>query len=111
MKKNFMFFVFIAIISSILLGEGDTKIIVRSVSINGAHSLNSFDFLRVIRTKPSSLFNKEYFDRRLVKFDAISLKTFFISQGFLFSSVKDSVVVHDEFVDIYFNIYGFLKMT
>ena len=104
MKKNFVLFVLIASLSSILLGKSNNKLVVRSVSINGAHSLDSFDLLRVIRTKPSSLFNKEYFDRRLVKFDAISLKTFFISQGFLFSSVKDSVVVHDEFVDIYFNI-------
>ena len=66
MKNSFVFCVLIAILSSILLGEGYTKTIVRSVSINGAHSLNSFDLLRVIRTKPSSLFNKEYFDRRLV---------------------------------------------
>jgi hypothetical protein len=75
MKKNFVLFVLIATLSSILLGESDTKLVVRSVNIHGAHSLNSFDLLRVIRTKPSSLFNKEYFDRRLVKFDAISLKT------------------------------------
>ena len=104
MKKNFVLFVLIATLSSILLGEGNTKPVVRTVSINGAHSLNSFDLLRVIRTKPSSLFNKEYFDRRLVKFDAISLKTFYNSQGFLSSSVKDSVVIQDKFADIFFNI-------
>ncbi len=104
MKKNFVLFVLIATLSSILLGEGNTKPVVRTVSINGAHSLNSFDLLRVIRTKPSSLFNKEYFDRRLVKFDAISLKTLYNSQGFLSSSVKDSVVIQDNFANIFFNI-------
>ena len=104
MKKNFVLFVLIAILSSTLFGEDKTKLVVRSVSINGAHSFNSFDLLRVIRTKPSSVFNKEYFDRRLVKFDAISLKTFCISQGFLSSTVKDSVVIQDESVNIYFNI-------
>jgi len=104
MKKNFVLFVLIATLSSILLGESDTKLVVRSVNIHGAHSLNSFDLLRVIRTKPSSLFNKEYFDRRLVKFDAISLKTYYISQGFLSSIVEDSVVIMDEFANIYFNI-------
>ena len=104
MKKKFMLFVLIATLSSNLFGESKTKLVVRSVNINGVHSLNSFDLLRVIRTKPSSVFNKEYFDRRLVKFDAISLKTFCISQGFLSSTVKDSVVIQDESVNIYFNI-------
>ena len=99
-----MLFVLIATLSSNLFGESKTKLVVRSVNINGVHSLNSFDLLRVIRTKPSSVFNKEYFDRRLVKFDAISLKTFCISQGFLSSTVKDSVVIQDESVNIYFNI-------
>jgi outer membrane protein insertion porin family len=104
MKKKFVLFVLIAILSSNLFGKSKTKLVVRTVNINGVHSLNSYDLLRVIRTKPSSLFNKEYFDRRLVKFDAISLKTFCISQGFLSSTVKDSVVIQDESVNIYFNI-------
>jgi outer membrane protein insertion porin family len=104
MKKKFVLFVLIAILSSNLFGKSKTKLVVRTVNINGVHSLNSYDLLRVIRTKPSSVFNKEYFDRRLVKFDAISLKTFCISQGFLSSTVKDSVVIQDESVNIYFNI-------
>ena len=104
MKKNFVLFVLIAFLSSTLFGESKTKLVVKKVSINGAHSLNSFDLLGVIRTKPSSVFNKEYFDRRLVKFDAISLKTFCISQGFLSSTVKDSVVIQNESVNIHFNI-------
>ena len=104
MKKKFVLFVLIAILSSNLFGKSKTKLVVRMVNINGVHSLNSYELFRVIRTKPSSVFNKEYFDRRLVKFDAISLKTFCISQGFLSSTVKDSVVIQDESVNIYFNI-------
>ena len=99
-----MLFGLIATLSPILLGENNPKPKVRSVTIKGAYSLNSSDLLSVIRTKPSSLFNKEYFDRRLAKFDAISLKTYYVSHGFLSSSVKDSVAVQDEFVDIFFNI-------
>tara|TARA_B100001013_G_scaffold130676_1_gene76288 strand:+ start:463 stop:2229 length:1767 start_codon:yes stop_codon:yes gene_type:complete len=99
-----MLFGLIATLSPILIGENNPKPKVRSVTIKGAYSLNSSDLLSVIRTKPSSLFNKEYFDRRLAKFDAISLKTYYVSHGFLSSSVKDSVAVQDEFVDIFFNI-------
>ena len=105
MKKNFVLFGLIATLCPILLGESNPKLKVRSVIITGAYSLNSIELLSVIRTKPSTLFNNQYFDRRLAKFDAISLKTFYVSHGFLSSSVKDSVVVKDEFVDIFFNIH------
>ena len=105
MKKNFVLFGLIATLYPILLGENNPKLKVRSVTITGAYSLNSIELLSVIRTKPSTLFNNQYFDRRLAKFDAISLKTSYVSHGFLSASVKDSVVVKDEFVDIFFNIH------
>ena len=105
MKNKIVLLGLLATLSANLLGESNPKQIVRSVTIKGANSLNSSDLLSVIRTKPSSLFNKEYFDRRLAKFDTISLKTYYVSHGFLSSIVKDSVLVQDEFVDIFFNIH------
>lgn len=104
MKKNLVLLGLAASLSTLLLGDNNPKLKVRSVNIKGGHSLESSELLSVIRTNPSSFFKNEYFDRRLAKFDAISLKTYYASRGFLSSSVKDSVVVQDGFVDIYFNI-------
>jgi len=101
MKRNMVLFLAVFLVS-FLWGEKNKKLTVNSVNLRGNISLNSSQLMSVVRTKPSSLFKKQYFDRRLVKFDAISLKTFFVSQGFLNATVKDSVALSDEFVDIYF---------
>ena len=104
MKNIYYLIGIIGFLSVDLLGSSSQKIIVRSVNLRGSHVLESSELLSVIKTKPSSLFNKQYFDRRLQKFDAISLKTFYISKGFINAIVKDSVHIQDNYADVYFNL-------
>ncbi len=104
MKNIYYLIGIIGFLSADLLGSSSQKIIVRSVNLRGFHVLESSELLSVIKTKPSSLFNKQYFDRRLQKFDAISLKTFYISKGFINAIVKDSVHIQDNYADVYFNL-------
>ncbi|MBH49660.1 MAG: hypothetical protein CMG69_02800 [Candidatus Marinimicrobia bacterium] len=104
MNMKLMSFGLMASLTTLLLGESEPKLKVNSVVLMGVHTLNESELMSVIRTKPSSLFKNQYFDRRLVKFDAISLKTFCVSHGFLNSSVKDSIVIQDEMVNIFFKV-------
>jgi outer membrane protein insertion porin family len=68
---------------------------------------NSFDVKQlrnVLRIHESRFLSKMDFDRRLIKLDAINIKTFYVSQGYLGVDVKDSVSFSNDFVDIYFII-------
>ena len=59
-----------------------------------------------IELKPPSImaFNSIDFDRRLLKLDAINVKNYYNSKGFLEASVKDSFKVDNNKVDIFFLI-------
>ena len=61
-------------------------------------------YLFTIDLKTSSLFRFSDidFDRRLLKLDAISIKSLYNSYGFLEATVKDSFKIIDQSADIFF---------
>ena len=79
---------------------------VNKVSFIGNNVLKKSDLLNQLELKPSSLslFSKPEFDRRLLKLDAISIKNYYNSQGFLEVTVKDSFSTSVEGVDVFFVI-------
>ena len=81
---------------------------VNKVFFIGNEKLNNSSLFNQIELKPSNilLFSKPTFDRRLLKLDAISLKNYYNSEGFLEVSVKDSFAISPVFVSIppYFSI-------
>ncbi len=79
---------------------------VNKVSFIGNSVLKKSDLLNQLELKPSSLslFSKPEFDRRLLKLDAISIKNYYNSQGFLEVTVKDSFSTSVEGVDVFFVI-------
>ena len=79
---------------------------VNKVSFIGNKVLKKSDLLNQLELKPSSLslFSKPEFDRRLLKLDAISIKNYYNSQGFLEVTVKDSFSTSVEGVDVFFVI-------
>ena len=79
---------------------------VNEVSFIGNKVLKKSDLLNQLELKPSSLslFSKPEFDRRLLKLDAISIKNYYNSQGFLEVTVKDSFSTSVEGVDVFFVI-------
>ena len=80
--------------------------LVSSVNYIGNHSFSHRKLMDQVQLKRSSflLFSRVEFDRRLLKLDAISIKNFYHSNGFLEVTVKDSFSVNDDKVDIYFII-------
>ena len=79
---------------------------VNKVSFIGNSVLKKSDLLNQLELKPSSLslFSKPEFDRRLLKLDAISIKNYYNSQGFLEVTVKDSFSTSVDGVDVFFVI-------
>mgnify|MGYP001989342848 FL=1 len=83
----------------------DTRV-VNSVNFIGNQTFSHRKLLDQVQLKPSSLliFSRVEFDRRLLKLDAISLKNFYHSNGFLEVAVKDSFAVNEDETDIFFII-------
>jgi len=79
---------------------------VSSMNYIGNHSFSYNKLKDQVELKPSPLllFSQVEFDRRLLKLDAISIKNFYHSNGFLEVVVKDSFSVIEDEVDIYFII-------
>ena len=100
-------FLLVAIAATIsLCAQKSNTRTINSVSIIGHHSFNQRKLLEQIQLKPGSflLFSRVEFDRRLLKLDAISLKNYYHSNGFLEVAVKDSFSVINDKVDIFFII-------
>ena len=104
-KLKLFLLVAIAATISLYAQKSNTRTI-NSVSIIGHHSFSQRKLLEQIQLKPGSflLFSRVEFDRRLLKLDAISLKNYYHSKGFLEVAVKDSFSVINDKVDIFFII-------
>ncbi len=100
-------FLLVAIAATIsLCAQKSNTRTINSVSIIGHHSFSQRKLLEQIQLKPGSflLFSRVEFDRRLLKLDAISLKNYYHSNGFLEVAVKDSFSVINDKVDVFFII-------
>ena len=77
---------------------------VNSVTYIGNKSFSNAKLIKFSELKPPSilLFSSTPFDRRLLKLDAIALKNFYQSEGFLETIVQDSFSVDGDEVDIFF---------
>ena len=102
---------FIAIVSYFLiyrslLGQ-ELPIKINSVTISGNNSIPQKELMPLLRQRPSNFsftFKGTSFNNRLLKMDAITIKNYFISKGFLLVDVKESYELKDEIADINFNI-------
>ena len=80
--------------------------VINKVSFAGNKLIDSDELRDQIELKPPSImmFSSIDFDRRLLKLDAINIKNYYNSKGFLETTVKDSFYVNDNQVDIFFLI-------
>ena len=99
-KLILIFFTF----SVSLLAQSLNDRFVNNVNYIGNESFSTSKLISFSELKPSSLllFSNTPFDRRLLKLDAIALKNFYQSEGFLETTVLDSFSVVGDKVDIYF---------
>ena len=101
----------IAVISYLLfycsiLGK-ESPIKINSVTISGNNSISKKDLMLLLRQRPSNFsftFKGTSFNNRLLKMDAITIKNYFISKGFLLVDVKESYELKDDIADVNFKI-------
>ena len=78
---------------------------VKTVSILGSEIVKESLILSAMRTKKSTIFSSQEFDSRILRLDAISVKTLYISNGFLEVSVEDSIRIVDGKVHVFLKIF------
>ena len=94
------------LLTTISFSQISERRIISNVFFIGNGQVNSSELEDQIELKPPSVmsFNSIDFDRRLLKLDAINIKNFYNSKGFLEASIKDSFDVVNNKVDIFFLI-------
>lgn len=94
----------IILLVSIGLSQESTPTKINNVNLIGVESFAEKQIRDVLRIRDANFFSKMEYDRRLIKLDAINIKTFYVSQGFLGVDIKDSVAILNDLVDVYFII-------
>ena len=81
----------ICLLSCSLFSKSNKEILIQSVSLIGNRNVTKNEALLLVRQKSPNLFFKNKFDGRLVRLDALTLKNYYFSKGFLDAAVVDSV--------------------
>jgi len=100
--NKFLFLLVIYFMSCFLFAS--QKKTVKTINIIGAETVKESLILTAMRTKKSTLFSPQEFDSRILRLDAISIKTLYISNGFLEVSVEDSTRIVDGEVHVFLKI-------
>ena len=77
---------------------------IKSVTFIGNKNIKSNSLQKIINIQNKSIFTDLPFDRRVIKLDAISIKNYYLTNGYLDVSVVDSFSVNEKYADIYFRI-------
>ena len=77
---------------------------INDVNLIGVVNFEEKQIRNILRIHEAKFLSKMDFDRRLIKLDAINIKTFYVSKGYLGVTVKDSISIKNHLVDIYFHI-------
>ena len=77
---------------------------VSDVKFIGNSRIKSKNLKKIINIQNKSLFSNQSFDRRIIKLDAISIKNYYLTKGFLDVAVIDSFTINDGKADIFFRI-------
>jgi len=77
---------------------------VSGVKFIGNSRIKSKHLKQIINIQNKLLFSNQSFDRRVIKLDAISIKNYYLTKGFLDVAVIDSFTINDGKADIFFRI-------
>ena len=77
---------------------------VSGVKFIGNSRIKSKHLKQIINIQNKLLFANQSFDRRVIKLDAISIKNYYLTKGFLDVAVIDSFTINDGKADIFFRI-------
>ncbi len=91
------------IFSNSVWGEPSSAYVTQ-VEFFGNASIKSKQLHSVLELHEPRLFSYKEFDPRIQKLDAISLKTYYVSNGFLAASVQDSFSIEEDRATLYYTI-------
>ena len=97
------------ILMGIIYGQDDHYFI-NDLEIDGNESISKNEILFIVRQRPSNfLFRRPKFDPRLLRLDALTLKNYYYSKGFLDVVINESYHIKDnsnknKFVDILYKV-------
>jgi len=86
----------------IMHSQNDESLFVNEVYFLGNKTISERQLKKNINLKSTFLFTKTKFDRRILKLDAITIKNRYKTEGFLNATVRDSFLIQNNTVDIYF---------
>ena len=86
----------------IIYSQNDESLFVNEVYFLGNKAISERQLKKNINLKSTFLFTKTKFDRRILKLDAITIKNRYKTEGFLNATVRDSFLIQNNTVDIYF---------
>ncbi|MFQ6608768.1 MAG: outer membrane protein assembly factor [Fidelibacterota bacterium] len=105
LKQVFLVFLYILSISQVYSQIKDQRYYVSTVYFEGNKTYSDRRLQKIIRLKDPFLFKYSEFNRRSLKLDAITLKNFYASEGFLSTQVRESFkITGEDRVEIYFEI-------
>ena len=88
------------IISNLAFSE-DSEEYIRAIQLVGNKNVSIDQILPLIRQKPPSfIIRRPIFDSRLLKLDALTLKSFYHSKGFLDAKIQESYIKENNYINI-----------
>ena len=102
--KIYLWIVIGLISFKIIFAIPDESTQIKSVTFIGNNNIKSKLLIDIINVQNKTFFPDQLFDRRIIKLDAISIKNYYLTNGYLDVAVVDSFMINDNSADIYFRI-------
>ena len=88
----------------IIFANPDENTEINSITFIGNKNIKSQFLLNIINIQNKTFFTDQSFDRRVIKLDAISIKNYYLTNGYLDVAVIDSFQINQNKADIIFRI-------
>ena len=88
----------------IILANPDKNTEINTITFIGNKNIKSQFLLNIINIQNKTFFTDQSFDRRVIKLDAISIKNYYLTNGYLDVAVIDSFLISQNKADIFFRI-------
>ena len=98
-------FTFFFTLTIVLCAEKEKKIVISKLDLIGNHNISLKEVLFIVRQRPPTFFFRQpEFNARLLKLDALTLKNYYHSKGFLDVKIQESHKIIGSKADIVFQI-------
>ena len=88
----------------IIFANPDENTEINTITFIGNKNIKSQFLLNIINIQNKTFFTDQSFDRRVIKLDAISIKNYYLTNGYLDVAVIDSFLINQNKADIFFRI-------